>query len=558
MDETKNALEWGETIYAPKEEVNFSFSYDIQERHHVLNVTLDIPLKKSVEELAYRLISSHGVPCYMCEHLIHSLDTFVKNKTKEFNSKIKNNLFSTINQSGVKERLSKQWSNCLNKGEVIRHGGSSLSFDTSWSDIYHKLIHSPALEALLQLEHSYSIAMKEIVTKRDKELKELQDKHLVTMELTVEKVGATKNNSDVNNLAADQLEESQMLETYWSSALSDLQETQKREYRQWVLTVHEKIMSDETFNDIAPGLRYNRSDSVISFQVVNQQETLLEESFTIHLGTQMKTMHNIRLVCRDILDYCQCKVSYVGGNMVPHPQRLQTAMSLYSQSLSALFLLVDDRFDGLNGIKRDFRQICNESTEFHFPNYEKQVCLIEQTLQDRPSRKRTLRTSSFMQNEENNSEVKKTTSLLQTGDFYITKHSNLAEVHAVFHLVTDSSVTQTSINSRHPIMIGIRNIMLAAARHNITNIIIPLLLVHEMMENFTLQWCMKRAELVLKCVKGFMMESLSWDGHESRTLQFVVPPGISEDMFIAFSNMLPSIFRVSNPLDLSNVSVKLN
>lgn len=79
---------------------------------------------------------------------------------------------------------------------------------------------------------------------------------------------------------------------------------------------------------------------------------------------------------------------------------------------------------------------------------------------------------------------------------------------------------------------------------------------------------------------GFTMESLSWDGHDSRTLQFVVPPvsnatfldfiylycfntyalflfkGISEDMFAAFSNMLPSIFRVSTTLDLSNISAK--
>jgi len=66
-----------------------------------------------------------------------------------------------------------------------------------------------------------------------------------------------------------------------------------------------------------------------------------------------------------------------------------------------------------------------------------------------------------------------------------------------------------------------------------------------------MQWCMKRAELVFKCVKGFMMESLSWDGDDAKTVQFVVPPGISEDMFIALSNMLPSVFRVSTTLDLS-------
>ena len=37
---------------------------------------------------------------------------------------------------------------------------------------------------------------------------------------------------------------------------------------------------------------------------------------------------------------------------MPHPQRLQTAMSLYSQSLSALVLLVDDRMQSQLGIKK--------------------------------------------------------------------------------------------------------------------------------------------------------------------------------------------------------------
>jgi len=34
---------------------------------------------------------------------------------------------------------------------------------------------------------------------------------------------------------------------------------------------------------------------------------------------------------------------------------------------------------------------------------------------------------------------------------------------------------------------------------------------------------MKRAELVFKCVKGFMMEMATYGGFESRTIQFLVP-----------------------------------
>ncbi len=39
---------------------------------------------------------------------------------------------------------------------------------------------------------------------------------------------------------------------------------------------------------------------------------------------------------------------------------------------------------------------------------------------------------------------------------------------------------------------------------------------------------MKRAELVLKCLKGFMIELVQWGAQDSRTIQFVVPQVINQ------------------------------
>ncbi|XP_041378734.1 protein C12orf4 homolog [Gigantopelta aegis] len=64
----------------------------------------------------------------------------------------------------------------------------------------------------------------------------------------------------------------------------------------------------------------------------------------------------------------------------------------------------------------------------------------------------------------------------------------------------------------------------------------------------TIPWCLKRAELLFKCVKGFMIEMATYSSQVSKTIQFLVPTGLSEDMFHTLSNMLPSIFRLSNPL----------
>lgn len=76
----------------------------------------------------------------------------------------------------------------------------------------------------------------------------------------------------------------------------------------------------------------------------------------------------------------------------------------------------------------------------------------------------------------------KSTKNLQTGDVYITRHSNLSQVHVVFHIVTDDSLLSKEINSRHPVLLGLRNILKTACSNDITSLTIPLLLQYDMTE----------------------------------------------------------------------------
>lgn len=66
-------------------------------------------------------------------------------------------------------------------------------------------------------------------------------------------------------------------------------------------------------------------------------------------GAQLKTMHNLRLLRADMLDFCKHKRNHRSGVKL---HRLQTAMSLYSTSLCGLVLLVDNRVSSYSGIKR--------------------------------------------------------------------------------------------------------------------------------------------------------------------------------------------------------------
>ena len=70
-------------------------------------------------------------------------------------------------------------------------------------------------------------------------------------------------------------------------------------------------------------------------------------------------MHNIRLLCGNPLDLCRHKRGLSGGGgVLPNPERLQTAMSLYSDKLSALVLMVSNRVSALEGITEGTLTTC--------------------------------------------------------------------------------------------------------------------------------------------------------------------------------------------------------
>lgn len=50
------------------------------------------------------------------------------------------------------------------------------SWDEDFADVYHELIHSPASETLLNLEHNYFVSISELISERDMEIKKLQER----------------------------------------------------------------------------------------------------------------------------------------------------------------------------------------------------------------------------------------------------------------------------------------------------------------------------------------------------------------------------------------------
>ena len=51
-----------------------------------------------------------------------------------------------------------------------------ISKELQFSEVYHSLIHSPALETLLNLEHTYALTIEDLILQRDSDLKYLDDR----------------------------------------------------------------------------------------------------------------------------------------------------------------------------------------------------------------------------------------------------------------------------------------------------------------------------------------------------------------------------------------------
>ncbi|XP_062960249.1 protein C12orf4 homolog isoform X1 [Cynocephalus volans] len=539
-------------------EREFVYTFKVGSQCLELRVPLKFPLQENASHLHGRLMLLHSLPCFIENDLKEALSRFVEEESlRDYDRDAEASLEAVKSGEVDLHQLASTWAKAYAETTLEHARPEEPSWDEDFADVYHDLIHSPASETLLNLEHNYFVSISELIGERDVELKKLRERQGIEMEKVMQELGKSLTDQDVNSLAAQHFESQQDLENKWANELKQSTAIQKQEYQEWVIKLHQDLKNPNN-SSLSEEIKVQPSqfrESVEATGRIYEEHRKLEESFTIHLGAQLKTMHNLRLLRADMLDFCKHRRNHRSGVKL---HRLQTALSLYSTSLCGLVLLVDNRINSYSGIKRDFATVCQECTDFHFPRIEEQLEVVQQVVLYARTQRRSKLKESYDTGNQNGESDDKTKNAERSylnilpGEFYITRHSNLSEIHVVFHLCVDDNVKSGNITARDPAIMGLRNILKVCCTHDITTISIPLLLVHDMSEEMTIPWCLRRAELVFKCVKGFMMEMASWDGGISRTVQFLVPHSISEEMFYQLSNMLPQIFRVSSTLTLTS------
>ncbi|CAM9158103.1 unnamed protein product, partial [Lampetra planeri] len=525
-------------------EKEFVFEFRAGKHNCILKVPLQFPVHENISDLHGRLMLLHKIPCYIENELKVSLSSFIEKTTTEDYDREAELALQRLTTGNVDiNQLTNAWTRSYVETTLEHARPEEPSWDEDFADVYHELIHSPASDTLLNLEHNYFVRISELISERDMEIKKLQERQAAEMDKVMHELGNTLSDQDVNAVASQHFDAQQVLEIKWATELKQVTTIQKQEYQEWVIKLHQDLQKSNNSSKINEEIKMqpsHMSELTDSGARMFEEQPLLEESFTIHLGAQLKTMHNLRLVRADVLDFCKHRRHGGSGAKL---RRLQTALSLYSSSLCGLVLLVDNRVNSYSGIKRDFATVAKECTDFHFPCLEEQLKEVQQVV----LYSRTLRSSKQKDQPEiprnggddKSKNVERNLSNILPGEFYISRHSNLSEVHVVFHLCVDDNVRSGNITARDPAIMGLRNILKVCCTHDITTVTVPLLLVHDMSEEMTIPWCLKRAELVFKCVKGKMK-------HLKQIGEVKDHASISEEMFYQLSNMLPQIFRVSS------------
>lgn len=335
-------------------------------------VTIPLPQLVNFREVGYRIMKNENIPIYNQDRLMKELYHFIQEETEIFEDQQVEE-----DNEDRKEKCSKFSVILRNLNQQKKFSGEfEESSELTFWQMYHVIIHSGFLtEPLVTLEHSFSVLVRELIENRDLTIQGMSSRQSSEMEEMLAKVSlGNASEDDVNKLSLTHFAEMDDERKKWEKNMNDLKDSQKEEFSSWIQTVYQDLVDGKT-EDIVTKIRSRTESSLMktidfdlqSIDTLSSDElssNLMDESFTINLGAQLKTTHNLRLTSGNILDVCRNKFGL--SLSLPTPQRIQTAMSMYSNHLSGLVLLVDNRVNSFTGVKKEFASICEQSTDFHF------------------------------------------------------------------------------------------------------------------------------------------------------------------------------------------------
>lgn len=446
-------------VSVPQTTTIFEYSYtDVDGKNKTISYPVLFPIQnETIGELAHRIVNETMSPL-MCALDAHvsvrlELEKFALEHKRRQRCEDDDKILAAVRTGNVDIDSLVNKMDSWHKDEILECTTKiGPSDEEIFAQSFHRLVHSSQLMEILLKEQTYAKSIIEMNRERDEQIKSLITEQQTEMEKKIEQLDDGTTSEDINNLLSQHYSRQNLLQRQWESELEAKMGHQKNDFRNWIVSLLGKTLyaMDERQTLATTNSNHNDTDNASMFYM---QTPTFEESFTIYLGSQLKHMHNMRLVAANIYDFCDSlyiKESISGANV---------ALGLYSSALSGIILLTPS---GQLKTNRDLCKNASMSTEFHFNSIGQQIEDIQNELK--------------MVKERAGCKLK-------PGDFFITRHSNLSQTHIIFHLISDeASNTPEDITSRHPVILGLRNILKTASRYDVTNLSIPALLRHEMSE----------------------------------------------------------------------------
>ncbi|XP_063369316.1 protein C12orf4 homolog [Cydia amplana] len=542
----------------------FKFSYPTCTNEDVffhLEVPVQIPGARSGgRELVQRAMAMFHVPVYLEDELNEKLAQFIAEESKKFHDERDARLLAALRGGeggGRAEGAVKRWEKRFKEHVREYAEQKDTSDEEVFAAMYHKLVHSPALEAVLRAEAGYAAAVRAAAAARDADVKQLTQRQTEEMEQALRNLNVTTTEEQINALAVRQFEEQALAAARWGSQLDALAHAQRAQHRAHLAhALHQQASPPSSPLSPLAG----RAPSAGGGGGAGGAGAHMQESFTIHLGSQLKQTHNIRIVAMDVEDLFD-----TSGDSSWDGPRLQTALALYSGELAGAVLLCQAGGCAPPAPPGALLAAAT-TTDHHFPPLDQQLRTVAERSAEPIEKRNAARHSRSVASAAGSApspagpapspagpapSAPRPRRGPATGDVFVTRHSNLPDAHVVFHLVINDDTRESGeMTSRHPAILGLRSVLQGASNNDVTSLALPLLLRHELTEEMTAAWIVRRAELVLKCVKGFMLEAAGGGGAQLRTLTLHAPRGLAPPVFSALRALLPAVFRISTPLKI--------
>lgn len=106
-----------------------------------------------------------------------ALDNFVKTETEDYYNSLNDDLIERARSGQLEvEEVVKNWEKCYKDkiSEFAEHKGATD--EEVFAAAYHRLVHSPVLESILQVESSYACKVQNVTHQRDEDVHKMTNK----------------------------------------------------------------------------------------------------------------------------------------------------------------------------------------------------------------------------------------------------------------------------------------------------------------------------------------------------------------------------------------------